>query len=219
MKSMLVQAIYCRTSSEANADGASESRQKRSGTADADLCNVEVISGSLPKDKREKLLHRPNISKRSSWSRVLSRVMLMLARQCIRILSKQGIEFHCADAPGVFTHNPSPVQQFLRRVVLAMIELEKNLVVTRLADGRKKAQMVARQQVKIAKRQGKLKVGMLTQKGAAKSSGPSSFLASYGEPTKLQKGKLKQAIMDRDNGIFGWRTLKDKINEIMDIYL
>ena len=44
--------------------------------------------------------------------------------------------------------DPSPVQTILKRVVLAMLELEKNLVVYRLKDGRKHAQEKANQEIK-----------------------------------------------------------------------
>ena len=40
----------------------------------------------------------------------------------------QNVEFKCYDAPGVLVHNPSPVQQFLRRVILAIIKLDYNSV-------------------------------------------------------------------------------------------
>ena len=55
-------ALYCRTSSLVNADGASVPRQKKSGQTEASAQEVaiivksimEVVSGSLPKDKRVK---------------------------------------------------------------------------------------------------------------------------------------------------------------------
>ena len=44
--------------------------------------------------------------------------------------------------------DPSPVQTILRRVVLAMLELEKNLVVYRLKNGWKHAEEKANQEIK-----------------------------------------------------------------------
>jgi hypothetical protein len=106
----------------------------------------------------------------------------------------QHVEFNFYDAPGVFVHNPSIVQQFLRRAIQAMIDLERNLVVTRLVGRRNKAREVACQRVKAAKRQGGIELGMLTQ-----------------------KSQLKAMIKDRGNGVFGWRTLQSHINNIMGI--
>ena len=39
------------------------------------------------------------------------------------------------DLPDLFVHHPSPVQTFTRRVILAMVELEKNLIANRPEDG------------------------------------------------------------------------------------
>ena len=230
-KSKVKGALYCRTSSPANADSDSLPRQQSSGQADADASNVElvqqiseVISGSLPKDKRVKF----NTLMKEAPAKEIHKIFFELralsrdadvGEDMYKDSVRTGVEFNCRDCPGVFVHNPSPVQQFLRRVILAMIELERNLIVTRLAAGREAAHKAAVQQVKIAKRQGKLKVGMLTQKGGAKSAGPSSFLAWYGEPTSHQKKQLKAVIKDRDDGVFGWRMLKEKINDIMGIEL
>ena len=79
----------------------------------------------------------------------------------------------------------------LRRVILAMIERERNLVVTRLADGRKKAHEAVCQRVKAAKRQGGIELGVLTQDGGVKSTGPSSFLAGVVNQQSAAQAQLK----------------------------
>ncbi len=101
-----------------------------------------------------------------------------------------------------------------------MLELEKNLVVYRLKDGRKHAQEKANEEVKRVKRSGKkLKPGMLTQAGKAKAMGAKSWLARFGKPTAAQIILLKEAFKARQNGTFGWRTLRIKINKILNLKL
>ena len=53
-----------------------------------------------------------------------------------------------ADAPDLLVHDPTPVQTFLRRVMFAMVELEKNLIVQRLAHGRAKKYDKMEQKIK-----------------------------------------------------------------------
>lgn len=224
-------AIYCRTSSEANADSASGPRQKKSGKSDADHQNVEVvesimevISGSLPKDKRikfNKLLAdspKKDISRIFLETRALARdadVGEALYKESV----KQNVELHCRDAPGIFSHNPSPVMQFMRRVVLGMIELEKNLIVSRLNDGRQEAAKKAEKDLQAAKRKGKLEIGMITQDGNAKTVGATSYLVSCGKLTNSKKNQLKAAIKEKDTKKIGLRTLQKKINNILGIDL
>ena len=82
------------------------------------------------------------------------------------------VQLVAADCPDLLTHDPTPVQTFLRRVMFAMIELEKNLIVQRLANGRAKKHKAMESKVLDAKRKNKrLSFGDITQKGKAKSSG------------------------------------------------
>lgn len=57
-----------------------------------------------------------------------------------------------ADAPDLLVHDPTPVQTFLRRVMFAMVELEKNLIVQRLAHGRAKKHDKVEQKIKKARK-------------------------------------------------------------------
>ena len=101
-----------------------------------------------------------------------------------------------------------------------MLELEKNLVVHRLKDGRKHAQEKADKEIQRLKCAGKkLKPGMLTQKGKPKVMGSKSWLATFGKPTPLQRVRLQMAFKARARGDFGWRTLRDKNNKVLKIKL
>ncbi len=60
---------------------------------------------------------------------------------------KQGVEVECRDYPGIFAHNPTPVQVFLRRVCFAVQELEANLIRHRLRDGQEEARKKAAKRV------------------------------------------------------------------------
>ncbi len=49
---------------------------------------------------------------------------------------KVGVQIIPQDLPTMFEPEPYPVQNFQRHVTLAMVELEKNMIVQRLKDGR-----------------------------------------------------------------------------------
>ena len=143
-------------------------RQKAAGTSEAISQKItvirtvcEVISGSLPMDQRKQfkqlLVDAPNAGIKKIFvesARAISRDA-DVGEEIYKKAKEQGIEICCKDSPGLFSLNPSPVQIFLRRVVLAMLELEKNLVVHRLKDGRKHAQEKANKEIKRLKRTGK----------------------------------------------------------------
>ena len=128
------------------------------------------------------------------------------------------VQLVAADCPDLLTHDPTPVQTFLRRVMFAMIELEKNLIVQRLADGRAKKHKAMESKVLDAKRKNKrLSFGDITQKGKAKSSGAHSALQEDGVLSVKQKNQMTKAIQDRKKGTFGWRVLQVKFGEILGI--
>ena len=85
----------------------------------AKAANVEII----PQDWTESHPSRPRWPRASAPSR--NAWPPRSASACLSVGQ---------DLPGLFAHDPSPVETFMRRVVLAMTELEKNLIVSRLAD-------------------------------------------------------------------------------------
>lgn len=108
----------------------------------------------------------------------------------------------------------------LRKVMFAMVELEKNLIVQRLAHGRAKKHEKMEQKVKQARKVNKqLAYGDITQAGKPKSCGSNSALQIVGKLSYAQKNHMKKAIDDRHSGQFGWRVLQEKFTEILGINL
>ena len=104
----------------------------------------------------------------------------------------------------------------MRRVMLAMMELEKNLIVSRLTDGRKRKQEQRKALVKSMRKAGKkLSPEHITQKGCPKSCGSRSLLERMGTFTRAQTRALQQAIREQRAGRIGWRVLKEKFEVIL----
>ena len=224
-------AIYTRTSSKTNKHGASIIRQKEAAQRAAAQQQTmivktvsEVISGSLPMDKRK---HFENLMQDTSNKQIRK-----IYFESVRALSRDAtvaehmyqkskeahVQMVPADAPDLLVHDPTPVQTFLRRVMFAMVELEKNLIVQRLAHGRAKKHEKMEQKVKKARKANKqLSYGDITQAGKPKSCGSNSALQIVGKLSYAQKNQMKKAIDDRHNGQFGWRVLQEKFTEILGI--
>ena len=224
-------AIYTRTSSKTNKHGASIIRQKEAAQRAAAQQQTmivktvsEVISGSLPMDKRK---HFENLMQDTSNKQIRN-----IYFESVRALSRDAtvaehmyqkskeahVQMVPADAPDLLVHDPTPVQTFLRRVMFAMVELEKNLIVQRLAHGRAKKHEKMEQKVKKARKANKqLSYGDITQAGKPKSCGSNSALQIVGKLSYAQKNQMKKAIDDRHNGQFGWRVLQEKFTEILGI--
>ena len=100
-------------------------------------------------------------------------------------------------------------------------ELERNLIVARLSDGRKRKQMQADVEIKrIRKQNGKLGVGQLTQNGQAKYIGSKSTLhkcIEKGRLTAKLKQSLRTAIKSRERGLYGWRVLGKEFARILGV--
>ena len=113
--------------------------------------------------------------------------MPMWQRNCTKKSKEQNIQIVPADIPDLCVLDPNPVQTFIRRVMFAMTELEKNLIVQRLRHGQQRKKELAEAIVADAQaNNNKLKIGQLTQEGEAKSCGSKSTLHSVGSLTTLQ---------------------------------
>ena len=143
-------AIYTRTSSKSNEDGASSARQvavakiasARVGVHMAKT-TVETISGSLPLDKRTTLKNM--IEHHGGMKTIFVEGSSAVARnakaaeEVYELARLHGVTIIPADVPDLFQPNPTAVQKFVRRCIFAMTELERDLVVDRLRDGRTRA--------------------------------------------------------------------------------
>ena len=84
---------------------------------------------------------------------------------------KQGVTIVASDLPDLFSHEENPASRFLRRIICAYNELEKDMTVSRLQHGlankKKKARAALRNGNKSVK---------LSQKGVVKVNGSKSIL-------------------------------------------
>ena len=151
--------IYSRVSSAANKDSASVNRQEK---ACRTLCSAkgwtvaksvaEVISGSLPKDRRATFCKLLQTCQQHGIKRVVMEGCRTLARsartaQDLFQMSKDaGVTLTTADIPGLLdpSEGSNPASTFLRHVIFAYVQLERDMLVHRLQDGlqRKKAKAV-----------------------------------------------------------------------------
>lgn len=163
-------ALYSRTSSRTNQHSDSHRRQLKAGLEAMHSYGLpqknsrpalkrvtECISGMLPVRQRKKLLQLVS----GDYSHVFVESIRSLARKSGTIeelyheAKKNGCHIVVADAGAdVFKHDATPAQNFLRRVLAAVTEFERDMIVHRLTSGlqRKKALLQAKtgkQEVKV----------------------------------------------------------------------
>lgn len=142
-------AIYSRTSSSANQHGDSHKRQIRAGLCALQSLGMqkkglslkrvsECISGMLPLQQRKKLMDLVS----GTYSHVFVESLRSLARkpgaieELHQVAKKSGTSIIVGDAgPDVFNPNATPAQNFQRRVLAAVTEFERDVIVHRLASG------------------------------------------------------------------------------------
>ena len=104
----------------------------------------EVVSGSLPATLRTQLVH---ILKHNRGKKVYIENSRALARstvageQLYEMSKENNVKIVSVDMPELFNHQPSPGTAFLRRVMLAAQEFERDIIVERLQHGLAKARV------------------------------------------------------------------------------
>ena len=199
-------AIYARVSSTANKDGAGISRQTsicekqcKATKTKVTYKVAEVVSGSLPLAQRNvfnDLMEKCSKDKISKLvvegSRAFSRNAYV--SEAIYEKSKElGIQIVPVVLPDLCEHQPNPAQKFLRRVMFAYTELEKDMTVSRLQHGWGK---------KMASEKQKLRTGKpvrLNQAGKVKINGRKGILESTNLSPKQRK-QLHQATNKYNSG-------------------
>lgn len=170
---------------------------------------AEIVSGSLPLDKREafqqflKRCYKKGVNKVFvESSRTVSRDA-MVAEKFFQLSKEIGVTIVPADVPSLYEHDPNPAQKFLRRVIMAYTELEKDLTVQRLQAGLAARKRVVQQAIK----NGESKVGtkqvFRAQAGSPKVNGRISILQrlkSSGKYTRALKKKIGAAVRKFDKG-------------------
>ena len=136
--------IYARVSSSKQADKAGFKRQQERCAAKAGKADTvkEVVSGSLPAAQRTQFV---DILKNNNGRRVYIENSRALARstvageQLYEMSKENNVQIVSIDMPELFGHQPSAGTAFLRRVMLAAQEFERDIIVERLQHGLKKA--------------------------------------------------------------------------------
>jgi len=204
--------IYARVSTKTNQDKTGFQRQVQAGQRRCGLDRKvaldtikEVVSGCLPMEKRVGLTelfrnkHADTIYVESA--RAISRSALV-GEQLYELSKQAGIKIIADDNPELFKHDASPAEAFLRRVQLAAIEFERDLIVHRMSSGiKEKAKSTNKK----------------TQAGQPKVVGRKSVLEKIGPLTKTTVRKLKTYFRQHDANKFGWNPLRQKISELLSI--
>lgn len=162
----------------------------------------EVISGSVPVCQRVKFLKlldsATDIYVESA--RAISR-RASHGEEIYNIAKDKGVSIICSDFPKLFALQPSPIESFMRKLVLAMQELDRDVLVERMQAG-----LAAKKKTAKAR----------TQSGTPKVNGRKSTL----ELLKPSSSKVKQMISlskKRAKGHFGWRSLATQFDRILKI--
>jgi DNA invertase Pin-like site-specific DNA recombinase len=192
--------IYARVSSSKQADRAGFKRQQERCAARAGKATTvnEVVSGSLPAAKRTQLVE---ILTKHRGKKVYIESPRALARstvageQLYEMSRENNVQIVSVDMPELFDHKPSAGTAFLRRVMLAAQEFERDIIVERLQHGLARA---------------KAKSRMRTQSGAIKVQGSKSTLEQI-KPNRATIAKIR-AIVNK-----GWsqRMIRDYIRVLL----
>ena len=96
----------------------------------------DIISGAVPLAQRTKLMKLLNTVTDIyvESSRALTRKSVV-GEELFELARAKGVNIICSDFPNLFNPNASPIESFMRKVVLAMNELERDMVVSRLQSG------------------------------------------------------------------------------------
>ena len=208
--------VYARTSSKSNAHGSSASRQissaKRLVHKDTKVQEFkEVISGMLPLQQRQKfmdLINNTGVTKIYVEStRAIAR-SARVAEEIYEASKKSGVDIVTADIPHLLRHDANPAESFMRRVLFAMTEFERDLIVHRLSEGLRKKRLEEEKKTRGARK--------VTQKGTAKVNGSHSLLEKK-NPTLKQISRAKVIAAQYGKKDFGCRVLAERLSTALYI--
>ena len=163
----------------------------------------KTISGMLPLQKRTKL--RQLLSGEYDTivvesARALSR-SVETSEQIFNTAKQNGVNIITSDLPDLFNVNGNPATNFMRRVMAAVTEFDRDVLVLRLQAG------LAEARKKTTRR---------TQDGQPKVQGRQSLLQSL-HPTNKQMNELRKSFKKHRNGDFGWRPLCSQVAQILNL--
>lgn len=212
--------VYARTSSEGDKVERSAARQFNNGARAAKglgrnikvLQKVsEVISGSLPLQHRDTLMSLLS-GKIPGTTTVDPRKLLvfvesaravardaMVGEQLYQASKASGVRIIPADMPGLFNHNPSPAENFIRKIMMSVQELDRDQIIQRCAAGLEAKKLTSTQ---------------LTQHGSVKVNGSRSILDA--KPlTKQNLKSIKSSIKKYQSGMLALRPLAHEMGKVL----
>ena len=198
---------YARTSTKTNQAGSSAPRQLAACARVAKGLAMrkvsETISGMLPLQKRTKL--RQLLSGEYDTivvesARALSR-SVQTSEQIFNAAKENGVKIITSDLPDLFNVDGNPATNFMRRVMAAVTEFDRDVLVLRLQAG------LAEARKKTTRR---------TQDGKPKVQGRQSLLQGL-HPTDKQMKQLRKCFHKHQNGDFGWRPLCCQVAQILNM--
>ena len=212
--------LHARASSEGDKVQRSAARQFQRGTQAATGAgkNIklikkvsEVISGSLPLQQRDTLMNLLS-GKIPGASSVDPRKLLvfvesaravardaMVGEQLYLASKASGARIVPADMPNLFSHNPSPAENFIRKIMMSVQELDRDQIIQRCAAG-----LAAK----------KLTSKRITQAGQVKINGSKSILEAKA-PSKKNVKAIKFAVRQYQLGNLALRPLACKIGKVL----
>ena len=118
-----------------------------------------------------------------------------------RTANKNNVNIIVQDMPTLYKLDAAPAENFIRRVMAAVAEFERNVIVAHLQAG-----LVAKRATTRRK----------TQVGTPKVQGRNNLLEKS-KPTKSQLNRLRSALQKHEVGTFGWRPLTCKVKQILQL--
>ena len=164
---------------------------------------AEVISGMLPLERRKKLLELTSgihDKVHVESGRALARSSVV-SEQIYARAKENNVEIIATDMPNLFKLDASPAENFMRRVMGAVYEFERDCIVHRL-----QACILAASK----------KTKRITQSGAPKVVGRRNLIETI-KPNGTQTRQLKSALKKRNDGKFGWRPLRKEVGKILKL--
>lgn len=160
----------------------------------------ETVSGTKPLAQRKQLLKLLDSARLIyvESARAISR-KACVGEEIYEAATAKGVTIIPADFPGLFKADASPMESFMRKVILAMHEMERDVVVARLQAG-----LMAKQ--KVSKRK--------TQGGNVKVNGRFSLIEKL-KPNKTIIQRMKKVLKERSRGDYGWRGAATKLSKLL----
>jgi len=164
---------------------------------------AEVISGMMPLNDRTRLKNLIEAGHQEIYvesSRAISR-SASVTEDFYKLASQNGVKIIASDLPNLFKWNATPAEAFMRRIMAAVYEFERDCIVHRLYSGLQAA---------------KAKSTRHNQQGGVKVNGVKSILERV-QPSSVQLKQMKQLMKKQEKGEIGYRELAKRFSAILQL--